>query len=242
MYAVSKKIAFSMALLGLLLWPSAGYGEGSSIAEGSAIALFDGKSLEGWETEDRGPVTKGWKVEDGNLVWTERSQSIYAPGTFGDFELSFEWKIARGGNSGIKYRVAYYQKGVRGWPGWLGCEYQLFDDAGRETSPQQSAGALYDLYAPNEKKKLKPIDQYNQSKIVLVGSHIEHWLNGAKIVEVDTQSEDWKQKIARSKFHRAQGFLENPRGRIQFQDHGHKVWFRNVMLRELNSKDKTISR
>lgn len=202
-----------------------------------AKQLFDGKSLAGWETTDGNPVRWGWRVEDGAIFRSSRSDSIYAVGEYGDFELSFEWKLARGGNSGVKYRVAYYPKGIWGTPAWLGCEYQLFDDA-QEHDPKKSTGAIYSLYAPNGKKKVKPAGEFNQSKIVCAGSKIEHWLNGELIVEADTSSEDWKQRIAASKFSQAEHFFENRHGRIQLQDHGHDVWFRNITLRQLDDKEK----
>ena len=190
------------------------------------IRLFDGKSLAGWQTADGEPVTRGWTVEDGMLVRASRGGSIFTASEYGDFELTFQWKIARRGNSGIKYRVAFYEKGVYGNPGWLGCEYQLFDDANRRTDPVHSCGAIYELYAPTADKKLRPVGEFNDSRIVVQGTKIEHWLNGAKVVEADTQSEDWKQRIAASKFGDVAGFFRNAKGRIELQDHGHKVWFR----------------
>lgn len=201
-----------------------------AFAEERTVELFDGKSLAGWTTQSGQPVTKGWVVEDGMLIREGRGGAIYPPGEYGDFELSFEWKIAAKGNSGIKYRVRFYEKGVRGNPGWLGCEYQLFDDVGRKTKAETSAGSLYGLYAPNENKKLMPVGEFNTSKIIVRGTKIEHWLNGQKVVEADTTSEDWQQRISKSKFNIVDNFFQNPKGRIQFQDHGSKVWFRNIKL------------
>lgn len=202
-----------------------------ALAEERTIQLFDGKSLEGWTTQSGQPVKNGWVVEEGMLVREGRGGAIYPPGEYGDFELRFEWKIAPRGNSGIKYRVQFYEKGVRGNPGWLGCEYQLFDDRGRKTNSKTSAGSLYGLYAPDEeKKKLMPVGEFNKSRIVARGTKIEHWLNGEKIVEADTSSKDWQQRIARSKFNIVDNFFQNPKGRIQFQDHGSKVWFRNITI------------
>jgi len=165
--------------------------EGYKAAE--PVALFDGESLAGWTTADGEPVSKGWKVEEGELVRTARAGAIYAEGEFEDFVLEFEWKIAEGGNSGLKYRVQYYEKGLWGRPGWLGCEYQLFDDAKFKTpKPLGSAGALYALYPPNDKKQLNPPGEYNHSKIVVCGTRIEHWLNGEMIVAADTSSDVWQ--------------------------------------------------
>jgi hypothetical protein len=204
-------------------------------AEDQVIRLFDGKSLAGWQTAGGKAVTQGWEVEDGMLVRMSRGGSIFTTEEYGDFDLSFEWKIARRGNSGIKYRVAFYEEGVYGNPGWLGCEYQLFDDAGRRTEPVHSCGALYELYAPSADKKLRPVGEFNNSRIVLRGTRIEHWLNGDKVVEADAATEDWKQRIAASKFGDVAGFFQNAKGRIELQDHGHKVWFRQIELRPLSS-------
>ena len=219
-----------MRTLTAMITASLAYGEES------VISLFDGKSLVGWETDEGKPVEYGWRVEDGTIFRSARNGPIYAVGEYGDFELSFEWRIAQGGNSGVKYRVAYYPKGVWGNPSWLGCEYQLYDDEGRSTDPKQTAGAIYALYAPNDRKKLKPVGEFNSSKIVCVGTKIEHWLNGALVVEADTKSDDWKSRVAASKFGNAHCFFENPRGRIQLQDHGHDVWFRNIVLRTFDGE------
>jgi hypothetical protein len=203
-------------------------------ADENSIQLFNGKSLEGWTTSSGEPVTRGWTVEDGMLVRERRGGSIYTANEYGDFDLSFEWKIAPRGNSGVKYRVAHYEKGVYGNPGWLGCEYQLYDDAGRGARPRYSCGAIYELYAPSESKKLRPVGEFNESRIVVRGTKIEHWLNGERIVEADTSSDDWKRRVARSKFGDVEGFFTNPKGRIELQDHGAKVWFRNILLRPLD--------
>jgi hypothetical protein len=200
-------------------------------AEEEVIHLFDGKSLAGWQTAGGEPVTRGWTVQDGMLVRSSRGGSIFTVDEYGDFDLTFQWKIARRGNSGVKYRVAFYEKGVYGNPGWLGCEYQLFDDVNRPTDPVHSCGSIYELYAPSTEKKLRPVGEFNDSRIVARGSKVEHWLNGAKVVDADTQSEDWKQRIAASKFGDVAGFFRNAKGRIELQDHGHRVWFRNIELR-----------
>jgi hypothetical protein len=204
--------------------------------EGGAIELFDGKSLDGWITESGEPVTEGWAVQGGELVRTERGGAIYYNREFEDFILDFEWKIAPGVNSGLKYRVRFYDVGVRENPGWLGCEYQIYDDA-KEPGPLSSMGALYDLYPPSEKKKVNPPGEYNTSRVVVYGTRIEHWLNGEKIVAADTASDDWKERVAESKFAPAKDFAQNRRGYIQLQDHGGQIWFRKITLRPLTADE-----
>jgi hypothetical protein len=206
--------------------------------DGGAIALFNGKDLGGWTTASGEPVTEGWAVQDGELVRVARGGAIYAEGEYEDFVLDFEWKIAPGVNSGLKYRVQFYERGVRGNPGWLGCEYQIYDDAKRP-DPLSSTGALYDVYAPSENKAVRPPGEYNQSRIVVAGSRIEHWLNGERIVEADTSSDEWNDHVARSKFAPADGFGQNRRGRIQLQDHGGQIWFKRITLRPLVGDDRS---
>lgn len=211
----------------------------SAETKGEVIRLFNGESLDGWTTADGEPVTQGWTVEDGLLVREERGGHIYSEGEFNDFQLDFEWKIDERGNSGVKYRIAFYKKGVRGKPGWLGCEYQLLDDERHPNAknPTTTAGALYSLYAPSKKKELKPLDQFNHSRIIVRGTQIEHWLNGKKIVSADTSSDDWKNRIAGTKFEPIKGFAQNPKGRIMLQDHGSKVWFRNITVTPIEGEE-----
>jgi len=203
-------------------------------AEDRVINLFDGKSLAGWTTAAGKPVTKGWAAQDGALVRTGGGGSIFTADHYADFDLSFQWKIARRGNSGVKYRVAHYEKGVYGHPGWLGCEYQIYDDDARRPGPKFSSGAIYELFAPSADKKLRPVGEFNDARIIVRGSKIEHWLNGAKIVDVDTTSDQWKKSVAASKFGDIDGFFQNRTGRIELQDHGSRVWFRSLVLRRLD--------
>jgi hypothetical protein len=212
-------------------------------ADDGLLSLFDGKSLDGWTTASGEGVTKGWNVEDGLLVREQRGGAIYSKDEYGDFELDFDWKISERGNSGVKYRLQFYEKGVRGRPGWLGCEYQLLDDEKHPNAKKAttSAGALYSLYAPNKRKSLNPAGEFNHSRIVVRGTKFEHWLNGRKIVSADTSSETWKKRIAKSKFAKVKDFAQNAKGRIQIQDHGSKVWFRNITLKPLDTAEQKSS-
>jgi hypothetical protein len=209
---------------------------GHALAEERTIQLFDGMTLKGWTNAEGNPVGRGWAIEDGMLVRIGGGGSIFTADEYGDFELSFEWKIAKRGNSGVKYRVTHYEEGVHGNPGWLGCEYQLFDDIGRRARPKFSTGAIYELYAPSSDKPLRPVGEFNQSRIVARGNHIEHWLNGDCIVSADAGTDDWNRRIAESKFGIVDGFFKNHQGRIELQDHGSKVWFRNLVLKPLDAE------
>ncbi len=190
---------------------------------GEPIELFDGKTLSGWVTGDGKPVSSGWTVQDGAIYRESRGGHIYFEREFGDFEFSFDWKIAERGNSGVKYKVRHYGNRL------LGCEYQVFGDKGNSLS-KGSAGALYALYEPNEKKKLNAPDEWNTAKIVVQGSRFEHWLNGEKIVEADTNTDQWRERLDKSKFSPHKDFSQNRFGRIMLQDHGSAVWFRNLTL------------
>ena len=154
----------------------------STVADEPFISLFDGKTLDGWVTLDDQPITKGWEIVDGTIhvkVEKARSGHIKTTRTFENFVLEFEWRIAQGGNSGVKY-LAKESDSDRG-RGYYGCEFQILDDKRHKNgrTPQKTAGALYDLYAPiADQKHLRLIDEFNHSRIVVDNGRIEHWLNG----------------------------------------------------------------
>jgi hypothetical protein len=196
--------------------------------------LFDGETFDGWTTVAGDPVPKGWEIVDGTIHLNSsgsRPGNIVTQREYGDFDLRFEWKISAGGNNGIKYRVREYGKQV------LGCEYQLIDDNSYmgegHGSAKGSTGSIYDLYPPNDAKYLNPPGQFNQSRIVVCGNRIEHWLNGRLIVSACVGSCDWYRKKAESKFSDLEGFGENRYGKIMLTDHKTEVWYRNMVIREL---------
>jgi hypothetical protein len=193
------------------------------------VQLFDGRTLSEWTTLDGRPVAKGWSVVDGMIRLDPRqgrAGAIITKAEFGDFDLEFEWKIAAGGNSGLKYRVRRYSGG------WYGCEYQILDDFGyrRKLFPRHSAGSLYDLYEPCPDKRLLPAGQFNSSRIVVQQDRVQHWLNGQLIVSATVGDDDWRSRVAASKFADLDDFGRNSRGKIMLTDHGSEVWFRNLKL------------
>lgn len=195
---------------------------GTTPVRGEPISLFDGVTLDEWATRTGGPV-KNWVVKDGAIFRQSSGGDLYHNHWYRDFELTFEWKTSAKGNSGIKYRV--YQYGNA----FLGCEYQLQDDK-KGLFDKQATGSIYAIYEPNQTKRLNPVGQWNESKIVVCGNHVEHWLNGSQVVEATIGSPDWLSRVAESKFNQREYFGQNREGRIFLQDHGTDIWFRHITL------------
>lgn len=204
--------------------------EPAAKAPGDWKPLFDGQSFEGWTTKNGRPVTAGWDIRDGVIHRTAAGGDIVTVAEWLDFELEFEWKVAAKANSGLKYRVGDYAPAGR----HIGPEYQVLDDSGHPngTNPKTSAGSLYDLVPPAAAKKLQPVGEWNRSRIVARGAHLQHWLNGEKIVEVNLDGPEWRAALAASKFKAAADFATR-KGRLLLQDHGDEAWFRALRIREL---------
>ena len=199
--------------------------------------VFNGKSLDNWMTVAGKPISGGWEVLDGTIHLNKekkRSGHIVTRHEYGDFDLSFEWKIAERGNSGLKYRVRKYGKKT------LGIEYQILDNPDFENgqpSDKGSTGSIYALYEPNEKMALKPVGEFNSSRIIVHGNYIEHWLNGERIAAANVGDEEWDKRVAESKFSAADGFSRNRFGRIMLTDHGAEVWYRNITIKPVENSD-----
>ena len=194
------------------------------------INLFNGRDLSGWRRyADDSPITSGWVAADGAIQRTTGGGDIMTAGAYRDFELEFEWKISSGGNSGVIYRAR--TGGANPWQS--GPEYQVLDDGGHVNGRNTltSAGSVYGLAAPAN-KTLRPLGEWNTARIVARGTHLEHWLNGTKVLEIDTDSQAWLSAAAKIPFARNPGFSQNE-GPICLQDHGSEVWFRNLRIREL---------
>lgn len=199
-------------------------------AEESWTSLFNGQDLSGWITAKGDPPEKGWEVRDGCIYRFRQGGDLYTERPYTNFVFEAEWKISKGGNSGIKYRVADYG-GKR-----LGPEYQVLDDQRHidaKITPKRRAAGLYDIIAAPDDKPLNAVEEWNQLRIVADGPRLEHWLNGVKVVEVDTSSDAWREAVAASKFKGVEGFGTAPSGPLMLQDHGNAVWYRNLRIREL---------
>jgi hypothetical protein len=168
-------------------------------------------------------------VEDGALVCADpkATSDLITTGKYANFDLSFEWRIAPKGNSGVYYHVL--EEGEHGYES--GPEYQLLDNAHGEP-PKEQAGSLFGLYAPS-KDVTKPVGQFNTSRIVVDHGHVQHWLNGMKIVEYELNSADFKAQVAGKKFAGWPLFATAPTGYIALQDHGAVVAFRDIKIRPL---------
>ncbi|MEO7520968.1 MAG: DUF1080 domain-containing protein [Gemmatimonas sp.] len=188
-------------------------------------------SLDNWRGYQAQTVPAAWTVQDGILTKTGVGQDIVSRETFTDFELEFDWMLNAGGNSGLFYRATEEYEKIY----WSAPEYALLDDArhpdGRNVLT--SAGAAHSLYAP-PRGVVKAAGQWNSTRVVVRGTHVEHWLNAQKVAEFEYGSPDFTERVARSKFGRWPNFAKAPRGLIGIQgDHGGVLSIRDMRIREL---------
>jgi hypothetical protein len=192
--------------------------------------LFNGENLDGWRGFKSAAPGKGWKITNGELTTPGHAGDLISVEEFGDFELSLEWKVGKGSNSGIIYRVGMNEAATYE----TGPEYQLLDNVNsKENDGLHSAGSMYDVIAPL-KDYTRPTGEWNETRIVVRGWKIEHWLNGEKIVDVDLASPEGQQLVSKSKFRLMPKFATLSRGHIALQDHGDLVSFRRIKIREAN--------
>ncbi len=182
-------------------------------------SLFDGSSLEGWKNSGNWIVADGVITRDGkggSLVYTKSKVPD-------DFELRFEWKVAKGSNSGVYYRPGQY-------------EYQILDNAVHADgkNPRTSAASLYFCLQPSE-DATRSVGEWNEGRIVCQGSVIQHWLNGKKVIDFDYTDEKWSFNVEMLKARG--GNLASRGANLSFQDHGDPVWYRNIRMRGLTSSD-----
>jgi hypothetical protein len=193
--------------------------------------LFDGHSVDAWRGYKGSAVPQGWRVENSAMTKDGSVADIVTKDEFGDFELELEWKIGEGGNSGILYRGTEEYDHIY----WSAPEYQLLDDtkAADNKTRLTCAGAAYALY-PSPSGHLKPVGEFNATRIVARGPHVEHWLNNVKLLEYELWSPDWEAKVKASKFAAYPNFGRAKRGHIALQgDHAGALAFRNIRIREL---------
>jgi hypothetical protein len=193
--------------------------------------LLPGGTATGWRGYQKETLPDGWQVVDGALTRVgEGGDIVYAAEQFGDFELELEWKIAKNGNSGVFYRATeattrIYENAT---------ELQVLDNIGHPDNRTDLtlAGSNYGLY-PAPRDGVKPVGEWNTVRVIARGGHVEHWLNGKRVVSYELWSPDWEGRVKGSKFNQWPQYGRAKRGFIGVQDHGDWVAFRNMRIREL---------
>ena len=205
---------------------------GAAPGQGEWKDLFDGKTTSGWRGYKQAEMPAGWKVVDGALTRADKAGDIVTLGEFENFELMFDWRIGKGANSGVFYRVVEHPDDTAMWH--AAPEYQLIDDAGYQgpLKATQKTAANYDLQPPGRDAS-KPAGQWNTTRILVNGSHVEHWLNGVQIVSYELWSDEWTRLVGQSKFKDHPRYARARKGRIGIQDHGDEAAFKNIRIREL---------
>jgi Domain of Unknown Function (DUF1080) len=193
--------------------------------------LFDGKITDAFRGWNGDSMPEGWKVVDGALTKDGNVDELVTRKQYANFDLRWDWKIGKDGNSGIFYRATREYDHIY----WSGPEYQLLDDANAPDGKNQitAAGSAYGLYA-SPAGIVKPYGEWNTSRLLVRGNHVEHWLNGKKVVAYDLKSPEWTAKVAASKFSKYPNYGLASTGYIGIQgDHPGSVALRHVRIREL---------
>lgn len=206
--------------------------------KGKWVSLFDGKTLQGWHGFNKTGTIVNWDIEDGALVCLGAAKDahggdIVSDLSFDNFELKWDWKIDKGGNSGVMYHVVEGDKYKA--PYETGPEYQMIDDIDfpEKLEDWQKTGADYAMHLANSSKKLNPAGEWNNSKIIFKKGKAEHWLNGSKIVEFTAWDTDWIKLKTTGKWKDFPDYGMAKKGLIALQDHGNKAYFKNIMIKVL---------
>lgn len=208
--------------------------------KGEWVQLFNGENLEGWKAYNKAEISEQWQVEDGAIVFTplekiESSENLISKEEFESFELSLEWRISEGGNSGVMWAVQEDEQYSE--PYLTGPEIQVLDNnkhPDAKNGLDRTAGALYDMVPP-KKDVTKPAGEWNKEVIHIDYKNNEGWveLNGIRITEFPLYGKEWEKLLENSKFSDWEGFGKNKSGHIALQDHGDKVWYRNIQIKRL---------
>jgi len=208
--------------------------------------LFDGETLNGWRDYNGTTLTQPWHVVEGCIQakgdGSDASGYIVTDKQYENFELSWDWKLSKGGNSGILYHVV--ERPQYKVPYVTGPEYQLIDAPNfpDKLEPWQNMGADYAMYIPDTTiMKVNPQGEWNNSKIVFDNGHVEHWLNGVKILEFEAWSDDWFERKANGKWKDSPEYGLAKKGVLCLQDHGYPASFRNIKIKELPVKQKEVN-
>ena len=194
-------------------------------------SLFDGKTLDQWRGYSSDSTPRGWTVVDGTIEKGRGARDLMTRQQFANFELEIEWKMGKAGNSGIFYRGTTEYEHIY----WSAPEYQIEDDVNADDNKTtlNRSGAAYAVY-PTVDGHVKPFDEWNATRIVVNGNHVEHWLNGFKLLEYELNSPDWKARVKASKFNAWPNYGLAKKGYIAIQgDHPGTLTLRNIRIREL---------
>jgi 3-keto-disaccharide hydrolase len=194
--------------------------------------LFDGQTLNGWRGfKKTAPPVQGWEVTNGVLTCVARGKGgdLITAQTFDNFELSWEWKMPPKSNNGVKYFITEERNAA------IGHEYQLIDDT-LVKNPLSSTASFYLIVAPKPDKKVKPSGEWNQSRVLVQGNHVEHWLNGEKALEYECGTDAILEQVAKTKFKNTPDFGKKIRGHILLTYHNDECSFRNIKIRDLAAK------
>lgn len=209
-----------------------------SLPKGEWVSLFDGKSLAGWHGYNKTGTIPNWDIEDGALVCLGAAADahggdIVTDSMYENFELKWDWKIEKGGNSGVMYHVVENSKYQATYE--TGPEYQMIDDIDFPEKLQdwQQSGADYAMNVADSSKKLMPAGEWNSSRIVFNNGHVEHWLNGQKVVEFQAWDDKWNKEKAEGKWKDYPDYGTAKTGFIALQDHGKKAFFKNIMIKKM---------
>jgi hypothetical protein len=238
---ICRKITSPLGLLLLLLSGfSFSFGQDNSTNSLTAAEkkagwklLFNGKTFEGWRTyKNPAPPQQGWKIEKGVLthILAGKGGDIMTERDFDSFELSWEWSMPPKSNNGIKYFITT----ERGAP--IGHEYQMIDDSLVEKDTLSSCGSFYLVVSPKSPKNIKPWGEWNLSRVLVQGNHVEHWLNGQKLLEYECGDPKILAQVQTTKFKEVKGFGSKVRGHILLTSHNDEASFRNIKIRELPGK------
>jgi len=200
------------------------------------VSLFDGKSMDQWRGFQKESVPTAWQIEDGTIALTGKGGGdLITKNQYDNFELMLDWKISEGGNSGIFFNVSEDPKFRYTWQ--TGPEIQIIDnerhpDAKQGKNGNRQAGTNYDLI-PLATPAVNPVGQFNTVRVLVNNGHVEQWLNGKKVVTYDLWSPEWEAMVKESKFASMPEYGRMKKGYIALQDHGDKVWFKNIKIRPL---------
>ena len=204
------------------------------------VLLFDGETLEGWRGYKRPDASATrWRVDGGQLTVdpaagqdTRGALDLITRATFEQFELAFDWRVAPGANSGVKYFVLEDRDAA------IGHEYQIIDDERHKDArigPKRQTASLYDVLAPRN-RPMRAAGAFNHSRVIVRGSRVDHWLNGERVLSYELGSPSLQAAIDQSKFKGIERFGKPQNGHILLQDHGDQVWYRNLRIRRIGSQ------